>query len=590
MQRLDLGGIPLFHETGPEPGFVNIQFRSGAADERLPLRGISHLVEHLTMFAVGDRDHFVNAYIGSTATQFFAAGTQQELERFANDVMAALTDLPWGRLEAEREVLITESMDHEPAWFERMLTCRYGLRGFGAVLAPEVGLRRLDRQLVESWVRERFNRSNATIWMHSPKPLTSLPPLPEGSRFPLPPAESIAGYELPAAHADGVGGASLSMLMPRDWRTTATMSIACKRVRDKLRMRDGIVYEVLSHYQRISLDQAFMGFGAACRESHYDVVVPYLLEVVNDLATNGPTEEECSRYVELNRRGIDEDEYPQRTTLDAAALYEIIGDDSDPSDPLNGIEHATPVEIRDAVAEAMPSLLMLIPGDCEPPGDLPQLARGLGPMDGMKFKFDVAFSAKELIVGEDSAYLFDGDEWFAIPPGEVELVMRTAGGTYTLVGLDETTITINPTQLKQPDEAEAQLIRLAGGELVPDPDSRDDDLLGMIAQKLTKSWLIEEELGMLPHLLDHDEQLVTMSRAEHGVKYGLLVLTDKRLLFISKSTKKETILRMARTSIDSVKVAGVLGKALTIYVEGDKLKFSGFAPKARLDEFARAFD
>jgi len=72
VERLDLAGIPVLWTDGPEPVTAGLALRGGIADETGPLRGITHMVEHLTMFATGRRAHPANAFVDLVRTVFHA--------------------------------------------------------------------------------------------------------------------------------------------------------------------------------------------------------------------------------------------------------------------------------------------------------------------------------------------------------------------------------------------------------------------------------------------------------------------------------------------------------------------------------------
>src|SRR4051794_32605369 len=167
ISRAELSGIPLF--TGPmpdgarHPATASIMFRVGRADEPLPRFGTTHLVEHLAMFGVGELDHPANAMVDDTRTAFYASGEPHEVASFLEKVVAALSALPLDRLELEKQVLEAESMTPPPVSV-RMLTARYGARGYGVAQFRELGLRTATAETITSWARQRFTAGNAVIW------------------------------------------------------------------------------------------------------------------------------------------------------------------------------------------------------------------------------------------------------------------------------------------------------------------------------------------------------------------------------------------------------------------------------------------
>ncbi|MDP8943744.1 MAG: hypothetical protein M3N16_06470, partial [Actinomycetota bacterium] len=173
MERLDLGGVPAFWTEGPEPAMVALSFRSGMADEPPPLRGISHLVEHLSCFTFGDRDRDrdrVNGFVDLLRTVFFAQGTQDEVSAFLRDIARAIAEPRLDRLDTERRVLRTEAAGDPGDFTARQLFLRYGYAGFGASFVRELGLGWIGPHEVERWRGERFTAGNAAVWAHGPRP------------------------------------------------------------------------------------------------------------------------------------------------------------------------------------------------------------------------------------------------------------------------------------------------------------------------------------------------------------------------------------------------------------------------------------
>src|SRR3712207_7380070 len=79
IQRTTVDGVPVFWAPlDAWPQRVELVFRVGVADEPLPMRGASHLVEHLALFPFGQPAFGFNGVVGATATSFRADGTWDE--------------------------------------------------------------------------------------------------------------------------------------------------------------------------------------------------------------------------------------------------------------------------------------------------------------------------------------------------------------------------------------------------------------------------------------------------------------------------------------------------------------------------------
>ena len=53
VHRTEVDGVPVFWADGPGNAVGQLVFRVGQADEPLPLRGMTHLIEHLALASLG---------------------------------------------------------------------------------------------------------------------------------------------------------------------------------------------------------------------------------------------------------------------------------------------------------------------------------------------------------------------------------------------------------------------------------------------------------------------------------------------------------------------------------------------------------
>lgn len=155
----------MFCAEAPGPCTAALVFRVGTADERLPLHGISHLVEHLVLFGVGSRPYEVNGLVDALRTTFHASGTQQEAMDFLTRVARAIADPPLTRLESERQVLRTELQGREPGFAERLLALRYGPAGHGLDAYEQHALTWAGAAEISAWMARDLTSGNAALWI-----------------------------------------------------------------------------------------------------------------------------------------------------------------------------------------------------------------------------------------------------------------------------------------------------------------------------------------------------------------------------------------------------------------------------------------
>lgn len=65
-ERTERAGIPTYWADVPGPFTAALAFRTGIADEVLASHGITHLLEHVVLSAVGRREHPWNGSVDGT--------------------------------------------------------------------------------------------------------------------------------------------------------------------------------------------------------------------------------------------------------------------------------------------------------------------------------------------------------------------------------------------------------------------------------------------------------------------------------------------------------------------------------------------
>jgi hypothetical protein len=237
------GGVPVFWREAPEPYAAALVFRVGRADEALAAAGITHLVEHLALPAQAMRPELDwNGWVGAVESGFWVSGEQTDALAFLQDVAARVGDLPFDRLEIEKNILRAEAANAPRGPVEVLAGIRFGAHGLGIVNWEEYGLYRLDERSVADWARRYFGAGNAAVWMTSAPPRDFRLDLPDGPRMP-PPASRPLDLPLPAFAKVGAGGVGISFLASRSWplgaaraapRRTPSQHDAAVRARHRL--------------------------------------------------------------------------------------------------------------------------------------------------------------------------------------------------------------------------------------------------------------------------------------------------------------------------------------------------------------------
>jgi hypothetical protein len=195
--RVD-GDVPAFWTESGDEMTAGLVFRAGSADEQLARRGITHLIEHLALYPLGPGIgvHY-NGQVDALTTTFLTRRNPGEVADFFKAVCASLRELPMGRLEAEKQVLRTESDQRRPVISEPLFIERYGADTYGLIAYPEFGIGAFQADEVRAWARKYFTRDNAAMWIAGGPPPSELRlDLPDGPaiRAPKPTRSESEAY------------------------------------------------------------------------------------------------------------------------------------------------------------------------------------------------------------------------------------------------------------------------------------------------------------------------------------------------------------------------------------------------------------
>lgn len=570
-------------------GTIDITFRVGAADEPLPLRGATHLIEHLTMFGWSEELHDCNAHITLNFCTFTANGEPDELARFAAGVSKALANLPLDRLDDERRVLRIEAETSSFGYPERLLFLRHGLRGAGRANAPEMALNRADTGFLKTWLDDWFNRSNAVITVSGPE-LPELDfELPDGARRPLFESAPLVGIEFPAYVADDPGGFALGAVARRGPATFLAAEIFEDELRRILRKERALVYDVGSGLERIGFAATHLAIGAEVRRSESVEAVSETIALLHRLAANGPDDELLARTKTSWMRGFTESNERHATDLRAAAVAELLGDTDTPTAWSNAVENLTREDTQEAFQAFADTLLVIAPETDPPPVGLPEAGRLAPTITGTRFKGKTLSSLVAFEIGKEGIKweTVDGDA--AIAADEIELAIVSPTGRVDLVGVDETLISFDPTDLRQPEEAKAALAPLIDSVSVEIEDAGGVEIERLADEKLTRRWTVDDELKQAAALLGEGDDLpLNLAEATVGMKGGLVVLTERRLIWIYEGFKKRELREFQRNRISEVRAKGMRKDSIEITHDGETVKFKELRPRERAAEFLAA--
>ena len=131
-----------------------------------------------------------------------------------------------------------------------------------------------------------------------------------------------------------------------------------------------------------------------------------------------------------------------------------------------------------------------------------------------------------------------------------------------------------------------EIDRAIAGELVvpdwPPPDARATALHELALSTFKRTWLVSEELQLLPTLLEEGEVPLVLAKASRGWKLGLLALTDRRLHFVYGDGSKHSF-AVSRETVG----ATAKGATLRLDLGEESVKLTDVDPKEQAAEIVR---
>lgn len=536
IERTEVAGITTFWAPVEGPFTAALKFRVGAADETLPTRGITHLVEHLALFASSSRSDEANGFVDFERCVFYARGERDEVLDWLRRCAEALTDLPLERLATERRILRTEEAGrHNAGVVARLLDLRFGADAFGLANYRELGLRWLGEDEVAAWARERFTRGNAVLWMSGEPPDGLELSLPDGDRLPPPRVEPIPGADGHHFQASGTGGLAFAGLAERSTALNAAMAIAYERLYRRLRRELGLVYDPWSGYDVLGPRHAHVMMGAECPDEKASLVADEVWRIISDLAESGVTAEEIAQHRRRFRQ-IDAEPGAVAAELDHAARQHLVGEEPVDRAKLDReIGELSPEDAAAAVARAFEHALLVVPANVttvagfEPmPFDWP------APVDGEVFEDDPERGGvgSELRIGARGLTVSGPrTETMTIEWDQVVLVESAPADTMRFSARDSSWLEVCLTVFRDGDRVRERVLKhLPGITVIPTATVEATDAVEALADGLEGEHHVAAELAALPRELGEGEVPEAIMAYRHGDHRGLLTLTSDRLI------------------------------------------------------------
>ncbi len=299
-----MNGVQTFWVDAGPPFVATLMFRVGIADETLAGRGVTHLVEHLALAPLRDVPHPFNGSVAIDATNFWAAGSVEDVVAFMARLADHLANLPTDRLEIEAGVLIAEGREFQSTSHANMLSTRFGPHGPGLIAYPEFGLRRLGADDARRWAADWFTAENAVLLLTGPPPEAMRLPLATGERRPpaLPPDNYWFDADGPVRVERQTAGFAVGAFGDRSTPLRMAGQVVALRAQEVVRHELGRVYSVAHDYLPLTADEAYLYWGADSDPEHTAEVTQAFGEVLDGVVAAGPTRAELDRLIAMARQ------------------------------------------------------------------------------------------------------------------------------------------------------------------------------------------------------------------------------------------------------------------------------------------------
>jgi zinc protease len=437
----------------PSPLRAGLLFRTGSVDETLAVAGQTHLIEHLALSTVGDREHRHNGFVGSVVTGFFTMGQPQEVSSFLASVCDALTSLPGNRLEGEKQILAAENAARPYDYRSNLLIWRYGATGYGLIGMPQLGLRSATMEQLRGYSAQRFTKENAVLWLSGPPPADLQLRLPHGMKQP-PPALTPIQQTFPSWFVDNAcGGVAAGSTVPRVSASTIFCEIAAKRLRERLRTVQAVSYAPRVFYDHLNADTAHLVLYADSDKDHRAELASIFGEVFEGFGQVDDAEVETARQQLLERwTGTLAPPLTDRIVMDVqrAAMDWIFGKEFESTEALVAeMLSVTASDVSKFGRDAQATAMFALPGKA---AMRPWAGKPAPPSSGHAVQgreilsIDAPIQRERLVNGSDGvSVLFpNGSHWTA-RYSDLAAALYYEDGCVRLIGSDATTVIVEPT-------------------------------------------------------------------------------------------------------------------------------------------------
>ena len=443
--------MPIFQAEVPGRVRAGLEFRVGTADEPLHMAGVTHLIEHLALFGLGEKPYEYNGFTAYARTGFVMSGTPEQAIEFFGHVCAALQRLPLERVPTERRIIETEAAGHVQSSIRGSLSLRFGASGFGTADYRQIGLLWLTPQAVQEWAARHFTLGNVAAWIAGPVIPGLKIDLPPGPRMPPPPL-TPKRLVLPCVAEEPGLGAVASMVAPRSTALWVGLQVLERRAMQRVRYQEGLSYNVGAAIEHLDGQTVHAFATTDALPEHVTRAASALLDVADIVSLTGPDASEIQQVAQRVDEALSD---PQSAMgdLQARVQDELLGA---PPRTLpqtrDEVAALTPTAVAAALKQALDSLILVMPPGAKSPRPhyAPYPFLQARPLPGTEVgHFYVP--GERMIVGPSGISHCDADRRaLNIAWQDVVVAARWQDGSRLLIGADGTQVLFSPPVWRDP--------------------------------------------------------------------------------------------------------------------------------------------
>jgi hypothetical protein len=330
---------------------------------------MTHLAEHLVMTQIGLADD-ANGVTEPFRESFIRRGSPEDCARFVRDVCAALAEPRLDRLDDEVTVIRTEAAHRGFGVVDRLIALRFGYGELGSVGMPELFVRNRDPVILRDWMEAHFVAANAAVWVAGALPAELHMALDRGIATARPPFHELDAVRTPSWVAQDGPAVVASFIVEPSAAVTNAFGAFERRLRQALRVERGLSYDVSGDSLPLDDRRSLVYMLASCLPDSVSMVQRTMLEVLDALASDGPTAAELKDQTDALLHHLEDPlEAPARLELQVERFLlgrELLSTAGLVEQQLD----LQPGQVAQALREAIATLVLLVPegpGQSGPP-------------------------------------------------------------------------------------------------------------------------------------------------------------------------------------------------------------------------------